>query len=468
MNTNSKNVKLYDDWEKNTTKLCEIGGKANQFIEEKYFSSDYLDFFSDQSSSVLGFKNIISYRHQFWLNHPLRNKRIEQWLNELEHFIAMSFQANNQLGLLKEFVWAKFSTLPLLTSIANELKIDDVNQDIQKITESINAVEHFLKQPNSSSCDVLLIERNRLPLEIVKQTNKQRFLNVFQIKLPKFEKNIFCEVIETWNFNKNEDSISISLPLSIGCIANCKMCEFSIFKAINIPSSTLIQIIDYQVRNNHDAPFTNKPTYGFYYLGGGDALQYKELPSLLTYVSKEFDHPKQVISTIAFGTAVSFKSFLEKISDIPNVKLQWSLNTFNEENRTLITGCPSLIPVNVCIDLLKVYSEKSRQKVTVSMMIFKELNEDINTIKNNILNYLSPDVFRLNLANIQPNHLEFSKQNDQHNLIKELYDWAIENKYEATIDSVPEENNQLALCGRVSNTVYNGNQPYLKDHKHEK
>ena len=105
MNTNSKNVKLYDDWEKNTAKLCEIGGEANKFIEKKYFSCDYLDFFSDQSSSVLDFKKLISYRHQFWLNHPLRNKRIEQWLNELEHFIATSLQANNKLGLLKEFVW---------------------------------------------------------------------------------------------------------------------------------------------------------------------------------------------------------------------------------------------------------------------------------------------------------------------------------------------------------------------------
>ncbi|HHT0594937.1 TPA: radical SAM protein [Legionella anisa] len=467
MNTNFKNVSLYNDWEKNTAKLCEIGEEANKFIEKKYFASDYLDFFSAQSDTALDFEKISSYRHQFWLNHPLRSKRIQKWLSELNYFITTSLQANNKLGLLKEFVWAKFSTLPILISLSNELK-EDNSKDINKIIELLQAVEASLKNNNTPSCDILLIERKRLPTEIVKIINKQRFLNVYQITLPKLKKNIFCEVIETWNFNKNEESINISLPLSIGCVASCKMCEFSLFKPINIPISMLTQIIDYQVRNNYEAPFTDKPKYTLYYLGGGDALQYKALPELLTYVSKLLDNPDQVISTIAFGTPISFKSFLEKISNIPNIKLQWSLNAFNDTNREFITGCTSLIPVATCIDLLEQYSKKTKRKVTISIMPFKEGNEDNKNIKTNILHYLNPNVFRINFANIQPNNLEFSKQNSHHILTKELYEWAIENKYEATIDSPIEQDNQLALCGRASSTVSNGNQPYLKEGKNGK
>ena len=76
MNKYLDNLALYEDWEKNTAKLCEIGEKANKYIEKKYFSSDYLDFFTDHSPAVLDFIHTVSYRHQFWLTHPLRSKRV--------------------------------------------------------------------------------------------------------------------------------------------------------------------------------------------------------------------------------------------------------------------------------------------------------------------------------------------------------------------------------------------------------
>lgn len=467
LNRDLRNKSLYDDWEKTTAKLCEVGERANNYIENKYFSSKYMDFFSEHSSSVSEFKKIVSYRHQFWLNHPLRSQWIENWLLNIDNFIATSMQANNKLGLLKEYIWTKFSTLPLLISITNVSK-KDLSKDIEKIIELMNAVECFFKEKTNKSNDLLIIQRTRLTAEVVKRTNKQTFLNVYQINLPKLKKNIFCEIIETWNFNKKKEGIDVCLPLSIGCVARCKMCEFSLFKPINIPINVLIQIIESQARNNYNAPFIEGPTYNFYYLGGGDALQYKELPSLLTYVAKMFSNPKQIISTIAFGTPLTFKSFLEKIIPIPNIGLQWSLNTFNEANRQSITGCSSLIPVQICINLLEEYYEKSQRKVTVSMMFFEPYSQDINRVKNDILFYLNPNIFKLNFANLQENSLGFSKQKSTHTLNKNLYDWAIENKYEATIDSPPEElTNELALCARTSSTVFNGNQPFLKEVNNE-
>lgn len=462
-NNCSKKISLYSKWEDNTSELCEIGKKANNFIEEQYFSNQYTDFFSEQSDIVLIFKNMISYRHQYWLKHPSRFKRLKQWRAELDFFIHTSFQANNKLALLKEWVWAKYSTLPLLNEIETELD----KEFSEKILKLMHDIEIFLKNNKAAPCDVLLIERSRLSLDIVKKMNKQRFLNVYQINRPNTQESMFCEVIETWNF-EHEKNIDLCLPLSIGCVANCKMCEFSIFKAINIPPATLIQIIASQARNNYDIPLLAKPKYSFYFLGGGDALQYKELPSLLKNLAQSFLHPNQIISTIAFGRAESFKTFLNNICLIPNVYLQWSLMSFSETNRKYITGCHSLIPIQTCINLLQEYSRQSQRKVTVSIMLFKEPSEDILQIKKDILHHLDPSVFRLNFANIQPNHLAFSEDNSQHLKIIELYDWALENHYEATLDSPPENDNPLELCGRITSTVFNGNQPFLKKNCHEK
>ncbi len=464
MNTTLKNISVYDNWENDTGRLCESGERANKLIEAKYFACDYLDFFSDKSGSVLEFKGIVSYRYQFWSNHPSRSERLTKWFSEIDYFITTSLQANNKLWLLREFVWAKFSTIPLLISISTELNKSHT-EEIKKLNELMNDVELFLKKKNNSTIEISVIERTRLPHDIVKKINKQRFLNVYQINLAKSKKNIFCEVIETWNFDKKD--IDISLPLSIGCVASCKMCEFSLFKPINIPSSTLMQIIDNQVRNNQKVPFCDNPKYNFYYLGGGDAIQYKALPSLLNYVARNFNNPKQVISTIGIGTRVSFNSFLEKISKIPNIGLQWSLNTLNETNRQFITGCNSILAIKTCIELLEEYSKQSTRKVTVSLMLFKDQNEGISIIKKNILSFLNPNFFKINFANIQSNSLEFSKQNTYYMQMQKLYAWVLENKYEATIDSPLEQENQLALCGRTSSTVFNGNQPYLKEAGHE-
>ncbi len=450
---------IYDHWEKTTSRLCEVGEKANKFIEEKYFSEDYEDLFQNASSSTLKFKHLVSYRHDYWLTQPNLNNRATLWLDDLEYCVNRLQESNNKLGMLKEFVWSKYSILPLLLA-ASKTKKHHFLKEIDRIIPLIQTIELFLKNYKNAALDFLLIERNRLSLDWVKKNNKQQFTNIFQFKLPQWEQFLFCELIETWNFAQN--TINICLPLSIGCVANCKMCEFSLFKPINIPSSLLRQLIDFQVRNNKDIPFASKPNYSFYYLGGGDALQYKELPTLLSQIAQSFSAPKQIISTIALGSIQSFTSFLAETSRIPNLGLQWSLNSFNENNRKAITGCSSLIPIKQCIPLFKEYAQTTNRKVSVSIMFFEE-DEYQNSIKNNIATLLDPTIFTLNFAHIQPNSLIFTHENSLSTPIDTLYQWAIENNYDVSIDSPLNKDNEDAPCGRVSSTVYNGNSAYIKD-----
>ena len=60
----------------------------------------------------------------------------------------------------------------------------------------MKVIEVLLKEKSTFSCDVLLIERNRLPSAVVKKINKQRFLNVYQISLAKLKKIYFVKSLK--------------------------------------------------------------------------------------------------------------------------------------------------------------------------------------------------------------------------------------------------------------------------------
>jgi adenine C2-methylase RlmN of 23S rRNA A2503 and tRNA A37 len=458
----SNSIEKVTAWEQSTAFLCHLGVQANTLISEIFQRGQEDLLLADDSEELKAFRKIVVKRAEYWGSRKELSVRAEAWCKEIERGLKFSVAALNRLGLLRQIVWLKHSTIPLLKQATSISIIEHLEGTIANLEKQLDLASITLATIESKNfCDIYLHRHFETTLDFLARTNRRNFINIYKIDKASQQVPRFVEVVESWDFSKSE-RITLCVPISVGCQNSCSMCDLGSYFGGNLSASEIQQIIALNLAANIDIPIS-RDNFTIYYLGGGDAGLNRELPKLLEEVKLTYPNVRQVISTIGMKVEADMISLLEAIAKVPDVGFQISVCSLDDKIRMeLVNNNRRALSVSECIEYLGKFSVITRRKGYLSLFLLKDIYENVDQIAKQAIKLLDPNLIHISLTYLRPNELPSSKSGAPKESYDTLKNLLVENGFEVSIITNDEDPENSVACGCMESDVISSNKAFQK------
>jgi len=189
----------------------------------------------------------------------------------------------------------------------------------------------------------------------------------------KLDDNLFIESVLIPAFDKR---LTLCISTQVGCLLGCKFCAtgYMGFQRNLTTGEIVDQLI--QVQKTCDERITN-----IVLMGMGEPLQNYENVIKAVKIINDGDGLKIGARHITLSTAGCADKIYQLAEEKIQFKLAISLNSMDNSKRTEIMPITNKYPVNVLLDAVRYYYEKTRRRPTFEYILFEGFNDSVDDVK---------------------------------------------------------------------------------------
>jgi len=460
-----KQEKRIVDWEKRTRKLCDVGFDANTIISRIYQEQREKSFLDGSLKENADLNCLLAYRLEFWRDEKNLLERAKRWFQSVRGSIDDAVSAGDRLGLFRQLVWLKFSTLPILKELAADVADDgEWAPLVAKFDELLNtASSEFESMPRADSNAIYHQKHIESSEKFFERLGKKIFVNIYRIDRAGDSNSRYVELVETWRW-KPEERITLCLPISVGCSNSCRMCDVGTYYGGDLKPDEIARLINMNFEMNNDIPISSEGrNITIYYLGGGDACHSPHLVNVLKRISERYPHIKQVISTIGINDADRMDKLVSGVTAVPNAGFQVSLCSLDNDVRDhILNNNRSALPVEKCIEYMNGFHSLSGRKAYVSLVLVKDLYCDADSIAREANRLLDPGKIHVTLTVMRKSKLPFSHNGASIEKYHELAAKLEAAGFETSMCMNDRDPENGVACGCMEHEILRGNEHFMK------
>lgn len=456
-------VERLAQWEKETSMLCEMGGRSNSLILEDW--NENADLLFGKGRYAQEFLEQHKSRVDFWKKNPEAAKRAKEFCQEYQKQVSLYSSIGDPFGLYKTLVWLDISTIPLLKEIGSDGTIDDaVKRETASALERISeeGKRRLYSMPNLTST-IFLEKHMESTMDYLRKTGRKNFRNTYGIKWGKNITN-YVDVFETWEM-RDEDKISLCVPISIGCQNRCKMCDNRAFFYRNLDADEIVRLVFLNLANNRTIPLdVGAEQTAVYYMGGGDAALNPDLLPAIREINRLNPGIKQILSTLGNKTGDRVDELIDEAKHTPNLGFQISVLSLDEKVRKLYLNHDKVFSLEECMEKLEKFHDITGRKAHASIFLLENRYDDPKTIGEQAERLVPKDKVHISLQVMVDPYKDFTHKPAPIESYIEVRDHLKKLGFEVSIANYVKDDMTEITCGKRSEFVMQASKSGAKKH----
>jgi len=453
-------------WEQQTRALCEAGYLANSLITDSYDRKEFNSLARASTPVVSRFRSIVAEREKFWLHmHPTRS-RAEDWLHETRRTIDLAEASSDRLAMLRAWVWAVYSTLPLIIRLEEQvstiLRLDDLRGEFHSLitrTEPRLFCGDWSNEGASS-----LFFHQETGEAFFRRHGKKNFINIYRLRRDDVSR--YVEVVESWRF-ADDAGVSICIPLGVGCPNTCAMCDLGTYFGGNLRPPQIVSLLLANLRMDYGMPLLDPFRYlTIYLLGGGDAFAYPWISELAASLQGNFPNAQLIFSTIGLKRPKAFETLLDCAAANSRMGFQISICSLSPEMRArFVDGNAAALNVQECVNYLERFYDRTARKGYAALFLPDDSQSALDSLITNAERLIDRSKIHLTLTVMRPNSLEFSRHSAGITACRRAQECLSERGFETHVCHNDEDPENAVSCGVMEGVVLEGNRGFMKGAK---